>query len=154
MGETEYGTGLRVRCQRRSLLPPLPFANALLRGNKPCISSAKLPQSPKHYRRVRHVRRAILASGPLFSLKRTAPRGPSEIRNRDKAPNSSRTRSNSPVSGAARDADYAGTRGFSADSAENIPHRGLSGGGGGIRTLGATRASIGEIRPEFGATST
>jgi hypothetical protein len=42
-------------------------------------------------------------------------------------------------------------RGFSADSAENIPHRGLSGGARGIRTPGAARAYLGGIRPEFGA---
>src|SRR5260370_29108152 len=42
-------------------------------------------------------------------------------------------------------------RGFSADSAKNIPHQGLSGGARGIRTLGGARACLGGIRPEFGA---
>ena len=39
-------------------------------------------------------------------------------------------------------------RGFSADSAENIPHRGLSGGERWIRTPGTARALWAGIRPE------
>jgi hypothetical protein len=54
-------------------------------------------------------------------------------------------------SGAARHANDAAGAGYFADSGGESIETGLGGGASGIRTLGAARVSMGEIRPEFGA---